>query len=252
MQGGLQSISNTSTIKTQSNTVPVTVKIEAITSTRDESQTKTPSPKKESSAPGKENIPVPASQLVEWCSQHSLPFKNTTSTFSWRHSLPCKVEQSFFHLSLRRQVNICHAHWSVYIFWHDIKVNIHTISWWPVTRKGLIMWEKKSRVQVIIKMQNIDLKRYRYIDCIVMHNQSSAHVNSYSSIYIRFSFSCLLLFMSETSMKDFMMCLWFVNFVCQTYRPWMWDAAWNVSILSSTISFTRSKDDRGAETPSSS
>lgn len=65
MQGGLQSISNTSTIKTQSNTVPVTVKVEAITSTRDESQTKTPSPKKESSAPGKENIPVPTSQLVE-------------------------------------------------------------------------------------------------------------------------------------------------------------------------------------------
>lgn len=66
MQGGLQSITNTSSVKPQSvNAVPVTIKVEATVPAREVSQNKTPSPKKETAAPGKENIPATTAQSVE-------------------------------------------------------------------------------------------------------------------------------------------------------------------------------------------
>lgn len=57
MQGGLQSITNTTMTRASAVTQPtITVKTEAAMPLQDARQTKTPSPKKALAAPGKENV----------------------------------------------------------------------------------------------------------------------------------------------------------------------------------------------------
>lgn len=57
MQGGLQSITNTTIARAQAATQPtITVKTEAAMPVQDARHTKTPSPKKALAAPGKENV----------------------------------------------------------------------------------------------------------------------------------------------------------------------------------------------------